>query len=431
MSKSGARPGGVAVGLAITVACPLLFTACGKSGRQPVASTPAPVSVVVATADRRDVPIVVELVARTEAVATVEMRANVEGRLMAMSFEEGRMVPKGQPLFRIDPRRYDAAVQAAKAAVEKAEADVEMAREQQHLVNAQSALRQAEAELLKTNQDVDRLKPLAARRAVPQRDLDAALAAQSSAAAAAEDARATLKTTSVNDRMGLQQARANLSAAKAALDKAELDLEETNIRAPMTGLIGRREVAVGNYVGRGEPTRLATISQIDPINVVFSIPEALYLRTRSEAIDRSGLDRIELVLSDNSVYPFKGRFASLGRAVDMKTGTLEIVARFPNAKGILLPGMFGRVRLAAETKPNAVLVPERSLFDVQGSKAVYVVTSDNKAALRSVVAEGSYEGKSIITRGLAGGESVVVEGIMKVRPGDPVAAQTAQARWAR
>jgi membrane fusion protein (multidrug efflux system) len=227
--------------------------------------------------------------------------------------------------------------------------------------------------------------------------------------------------------MGLRQAEAGLNAARAALQRAELDLEETSIRAPIGGLIGKLEVAVGNYVGRAEASRLATISQLDPIDAVFSIPEALYLRLQSKGVDRAALDRIELILADDSVYPFRGRFANLGRAVDTKTGTLQVEAQFPNAQGTLLPGMFGRVRMASETKPNAVLVSERALFDVQGSKALYIVTSENKVALRSVVAEGSYQNRSIITRGLEGGEKVIVEGILKVRPAQPVTAVTAPA----
>jgi len=385
-------------------------------------AAPTPVTVLVETAELGDVPILVDLVARTEAIATVEIRANVEGRLTEEAFHEGRMVRKGQTLFRIDPRRYEAEVRSAQAAVEKATADLEMAREQQRLVNAQSALRQTEANLSKTNQELERLKPLAARRAVPQRDLDAAIADQSSAAAAVEDARATLRTTTVGDRLGVQQAQAGLTAARAALEKAELDREETVICSPIDGLIGRVEVAAGNYVGRAEPSRLATISQIDPIQVVFSIPEALYLQTRTK-VQRSALERIELILADNSTYPSRGRVANVGRAVDPKTGTLQVVAEFPNPHGILLPGMFGRVRLAVETRHNAVLVSERALFDVQGSRAVYLVNPEKKAVLRSVAAEGSYQGKSIVTRGLSGGEAVIVEGILKVRPGQAVAAQ--------
>ena len=415
-----------AAGLSLTTLIVAANVGCGKSGDQGAASAPPPAVVVVETAERRAVPIVAELAARTAAVATVEIRANVEGRLTEMSFKEGNMVRKGQTLFRIDPRQYEAGVQSADAAVEKAEADLEMAREQQHLVNAQAALREAEASLLKANQDVERMKPLAARRAVPQRDLDAAIAAQSFASAAVEDARATVRTTTVSDRIGLRQAQAGLSAARAALQRAQMDLEETNIRSPINGLVGTVELSVGNYVGRGESNRLAIISQLDPINVVFGISEAVYLRT-VDKVDRKALQHIELILADDSVYPFQGRYTNIGRAVDEKTGTLLIEAQFPNPKGILLPGMSGKVRVNLENRPDAVLVSERALFDAQGSKAVYVVTPDNKVALRSVVTEGSYQGKRIVTKGLIGGEAVIVDGITKVRPGQPVTAQTDQA----
>ena len=173
-----------AVELSLATFCILFNGGCGKPGAQGAVRTTSPAAVLVETAERHEVPIMAELAARTQAVATVEIRANVEGRLTEMSFKEGNLVRKGQKLFQIDPRRYEAEVQSAGAVVEKAEADLEMAREQQHLVNAQSALREAEAALLRANQDAERMKPLAARRAVPQRDLDAAIAAQSSAAAA-------------------------------------------------------------------------------------------------------------------------------------------------------------------------------------------------------------------------------------------------------
>ena len=399
----------------------LVDAGCGKPAVQAAAG--APMAVMVETAERRQVPIMLELAARVEAIATVDIRANVSGRLTEMSFREGSVIKKGQMLFRIDARRYEAEVQAAEAAVEKAEADLEMAREQQHLVNAQSALRQAEANLLRANQDAERLKPLAARRAVPQRDLEAAIAVQSSAVAAVEDARATVRTTTVGDRMGLRQAQANLVAARAALDQAKLDVEQTAVRAPISGLIGRLEVSVGNYVERGDPRLLATIAQADPINVGFSIPETLYIHTTTGRVDHEALNHIELILADNTTYPFQGRYTTLGRAMDEKTGTLAMVAQFSNPRDVLLPGMSGRVRFAVESRPNAVLVSERAVFDAKGSQAVYVVGPDKKVAPRSVVTEGSYKGRSIITKGLGGGETVIVEGITKLRPGESVTAQ--------
>jgi len=413
-----------AAGVSVAAMWMCVTAGCGNLGPRSAAQ-PLATPVTVQTTERRDVPIIAELAARMEAAANVEIRANVEGRLIEMCFKEGNMVRKGQPLFRIDPRHYEAAVQAAAAAVEKAGADLEMTQEQQHLVNAESSLRQAEANLLRVNQDVERLKPLAARRAVPARDLDTAIAAQSSAAAAVEDARATVRTTRVSDRMGLRQAQANLTVAKAAFEMAKLDRAETNIRAPIAGLIGRAEVSVGNYVGRGELSRLATISQIDPINVVFGISETLYLQTVNK-IDRAALNRIQLILCDNSVYASLGRYTNIGRAVDDKTGTLLIVAQFPNPKGILLPGMTGRTRLTVGNRPDAILVPDQAVFDVPGSKAVYIVTPENKTAIRRIATDSSYQGKRIVTSGLRAGETVVVTGISQLHPGQAVSPRAAE-----
>lgn len=381
-----------------------------------------PAVVSVETAERRDIPLIVELPGRAEATAVVEIRANVEGRLTGMFFQEGRLIRKGQLLFRIDPRRYDAAVQSAAAIVEKAEADLEMAREQQRLVNAQSALRQAEANLLKSDQDVARLKPLAARRAVPARDLDTAVAAQSSAAAAVQDARATVRTTTVGDRMGIKQAQAGVTVARVALESATMDRAETEIRAPIGGLIGRAEVAVGNGVGRGGPSRLAAISQVDPIRIVFGISESLYLRT-VQTVEAAGLERMELILADGSVYPFRGRFTNLAGTVDEKTGTLPAVAQFANPKALILPGMTGRVRLDAGVRPNAVLVSERAVCEAAGAKSVYVVARDGRVARRGVVTDGSWQGRIVVTAGLEGGESVMVSGCSQLRPGQAVTTQ--------
>jgi membrane fusion protein, multidrug efflux system len=384
-----------------------------------------PVAVTVETVERRDIPVIAELAARMEAAANVEIRANVEGRLIEMSFKEGNMVREGQMLFRIDPRHYQAEAQRAGAAVERAEAELEMAKEQQHLANAQSALRQAEANLLKYNQDVERLRPLAARRAVPARDLDAAIAAQATAEAAAEDARANVRTVTAGDRIGLREAQANLTAANAAFEMAKLDLAETDIRTPIGGLIGRAEVSVGNYVGRGELIQLATVSQIDPINVVFGISEALYLHTVNK-IDRAALNHIELILADNSRYPYPGRYTNIGRAVDDKTGSLLLVAQFPNPKGVLLPGMTGLARLAVGNRRNAVLVSEHAVFDIPQSQAVYVVTSENKVELRKIVTDVSYQGMRTVKAGLEGGETVVVDGMSKLHPGHPVTPRAAR-----
>jgi membrane fusion protein (multidrug efflux system) len=165
---------------------------------------------------------------------------------------------------------------------------------------------------------------------------------------------------------------------------------------------------------------------VDPIHVVFGISETIYLRTVN-TVKTAALDRIELTLSDSSVYPFRGRFTHLEGGVDEKTGTLLAVAEFQNPKALLLPGMTGRVRFAVGNRRGAVLVPERALFDDRGSKAVYILTPENRVAIRRVVAEGSYQGKSVVTAGLEGGEAVIVEGGSKLRPGQPARPQAVRA----
>ena len=183
---------------------------------------------------------------------------------------------------------------------------------------------------------------------------------------------------------------------------------------------------MGNYVGPREQARLATISPLDPINIGFSIPEPLYILTYSKGIDRAAMAHLEFILADNSTYPLRGRYTNIGRAMDAKTGTIQIEAQFPNPTGMLVPGMSGRIRMPIETRKDAVLVSETAVLDIHGSKSVDIVTPENKVALRNVETEGSYLGKSIITKGLDGGETVIVEGMTNVRPGQPVSLKAAQ-----
>jgi membrane fusion protein (multidrug efflux system) len=205
-----------------------------------------------------------------------------------------------------------------------------------------------------------------------------------------------------------------------------LDFEETTIRAPIDGLIGRSELSVGNYVGRGDQSRLATISPLDPINVRFSIPESLYLKTYAK-IDRTAMEHLEFILADNSAYPFQGRYANIARSMDPKTGTIQIEALFPNPTGILVPGMSGRIRMPIQPHANAVLVPNPAVFDVNGEKAVDIVTPEKRVAIRIVETAGSYQNKTVVTKGLSGGEIVIVDGAAKLKAGDRVTTRPAKA----
>lgn len=371
---------------------------------------------------RQTVPVVSEFVARTTASATIEVRANVEGRLIEKTFQGGTAVHKGQVLFRIDPRRYQASLLAAKAALARATAELELAKAQEALVNARSNVRQTEANLDKTTRDLDRLRPLAQQKAVPERDLDSAIAAENVARAAYESAQASLRTTAVSDKVRIQEAEAAVETAKANLAKAELDLEETVLTSPVDGIIGRSEVSVGNYVGRSQNNLLATISSVNPINVEFSLPEADYLRLVKARLAGTAVQQpVDLILGDNSVFEHKGRFSVIERAVDETTGTIMIQMEFPNPASLLRPGQFARVRATTEQRPNAILLPEKALMEIQGAKSVYIVDAQNRAALRAVTVEGSYQGMAIVTSGLNGDEQVIVEGQVKIRPGAPVA----------
>jgi membrane fusion protein, multidrug efflux system len=393
---------------------------CSCSNGKPAtkAAGPPAMPVVVEEVRSRAVPVGAEFVARTTASGTIEIRPNVEGQLIEKTFQEGAPVQKGQVLFRIDPRRYEANVQAARAGLEKALAALELARSQENAVNARARLQQAEANLQKTSQDVARLRPLAAERAVPERDLDAAVASENVARAEKEGAEATVRTTAVSDRVRIRESEAAVEGAKANLARAELDLEDTVIRAPQSGLIGRAEVSAGNFVAAR--TLLATISGVDPINVEFNLPESDYLRlARLRANGGNTGSPLQLVLSDNSVYEYKGRASVAERAVDEKTGTILIQGEFPNPSRLLRPGQFARVSVVLEDRQGALLVPEKALIEVQGTRSLYVV-EEGRAALRSVTTDGRFESFAIITGGLKGDEKIIVDGQTKIRPGAPV-----------
>jgi membrane fusion protein (multidrug efflux system) len=276
------------------------------------------------------------------------------------------------------------------------------------------------ARLNKTDQDVNRLKPLAAQKAVPQQDYDDALASQKAARAAVEGGQASLNTTKVLQKSGIEQGQAAVEAGKAAIRQAELNVEYCRITSPIDGIAGTRQVAPGNLVGQGEATLLTTVSNVNPMRVFVSISEREYLtlqRMKAEGKLKAGSSDLELILADGTVFPHKGRIIIADRAVDLKTGTLSIVAQFPNPNALLRPGQFGRVRLAATVAENALLVPQKAVTEMQSAKIVYVVGADNKVALRSVSLGERVGQDYIITEGVKAGDRIIVEGVQKARPG--------------
>jgi len=408
------------------IALVISLTGCGEKGdeaKKGAAGSGGPaVSVVVAPVVQKTVPIYSELTARTDANDSVEIRARVKAFLMAQSYQEGMMVKKGQVLFTLDRREYDAQLMQARAQLARAEADLAQAKERTIVDTAQANLDVALAQLNKTDVDVNRLKPLAEQQAVPQQDYDNATAAQQAARADVEGRKASLNTSKVNQVATIQQAQAAVEAGKASVQQAELNIEFCNITSPIDGIAGTRAVAPGNLVGQGEATLLTTVSNVNPMRVFVSISEREYLnyqRLRTKG-RRTGAAELELILADGSVFPHKGHMIIADRAVDLKTGTLSIIAEFPNPDSLLRPGQFGRVKFPAATVENALLVPQKAVTEMQSAKVIYIVGPENKVQLRSVTLGERVGSDFIVTEGVKAGERIIVEGIQKVRPGSVV-----------
>ncbi|MFI5402413.1 MAG: efflux RND transporter periplasmic adaptor subunit [Planctomycetota bacterium] len=397
---------------------PLLAAACAKEATAPVA--PPPPVVVVAPAVQQDVPVYIESVAQTVAEDTVDIRARVEGVLLTMQFEEGKPVKKGALLFTIDPQEYEAALLGAKAKLAKGEADLKLAKEQVTVRAAEAAVAQSKARLRKAETDVARLTPLAAADAVPQQDLDNAEAALDVAKADLDAADANLTNAKLLEQVGVLLATAEVEGAKADVADAELNLGYCTIASPLDGLIGRKDVSVGNLVGRGESTLLASVSSIDPMRASFTISEQDYIRLSKAEAEKKAPPPFHLTLADGAAYPLEGTFVVTERQVDVRTGTLVLEARFPNPKGLLKPGQFGRVKAVAETIKDAVVIPQRAVMEQQSAKIAYVVKEDKTVELRTVTLGERFENGVVVREGIKAGENVIVDGQMKTRPGQPV-----------
>jgi membrane fusion protein (multidrug efflux system) len=407
--------------LAATAASALLAGGCGskKETAEENATTPA-VAVVVAPVVQKTVPLYTELTARTDATNSVDIRARVKAFLKTQNYTEGALVKLRQVLFTLDSREYDAQLKQAQAQLSRGEANLAQAQDKTVTATAEANLGIAKARLNKADQDVKRLKPLAEQKAVPLQDYDNALAEQQGARADVEGRQASLNTAEVNQKASIELAKAEIDAARASVRQAQLNIEYCTIRSPIEGIAGIRQVGPGNLVGQNEATLLTTVSKINPLRVYISISEADYLkyqRLKSAGKLKAGAGGLELILADGSTFPEKGRLIIADRAVDLKTGTLNLVAEFPNPKALLRPGQFARVRLAESIAEGALLIPQKSVMEMQSAKIAYVVNQENKVALRTVTLGDRVGQDYIVTEGLKPGERVVAEGIQKVRPG--------------
>ena len=359
----------------------LLAAGCGKEQK---AAPPPPPSVEVSEVIRKDVPVYMEWVGTTDGLVNATIQAQVTGYLVKQNYREGEFVKKGQVLFEIDPRTFQAAVDAAKG-----------------------SLTQAEARWETSKANLQRVRPLAAKNAVSQKDLDDNIGAELSSRAAVE-------------------------SAKAQLDTAQLNLGFTRIDSPVDGIAGIAKAQIGNLVGPGQIQELTAVSTVDPIKAYIAISEQEYMKFRRGKGEQAGEKAaeaipLELILADGTVYPHKGKVALADRQVDVKTGTMRLGALFPNPGNLLRPGQYGTVRATMETKKGALLVPQRAVTEVQGKFLVAVVGSDNAVELRPVVPAERVGSLWVIDKGLKPGETVVVEGVQKVKTGVRVAPTQAAA----
>ena len=409
------------VGAALLVA----FTACERGDAKASKQAEAPIpTVLVVEVPQRTVQVAADFVARTEAVPTVEIRARISGVLEHVRFREGSEVKKGQVLFVIQQAEYSAALQSARAQLAKAEADLLRAKDTSVVERQRAQLDQSKADLGKNQADVARYRPLVKEQAIPQQDLDTALSREEAARAGVQAAEAALKDSVLSQRTAIQLAEAAVESGKASVTQADLNLQYTTIESPISGIVSKLSVDVGNLVGKGDPTLLATVSSINPIFADFSLTEADYLRLvkRIPTLGRGEVARnqrptLDLVLADGSVFPQKGIPIFVDRAIDQKTGTIQVRAEFPNPQWVLRPGQFGRVRAVTEEVPNAILVPQVAVQELQGAKTVLVVGEGDKVVQRTVTLREPYQDFYIVTAGLKPGERVIVEGLQKARPG--------------
>ena len=400
----------------------LFVGGCSKKDAGHASTAPPPPTVVVEKIDQRTVPIYSEYVGQTRADETVELRARVEGILQKVYFREGMPVRKGQLLFTIDKRPFEANVQSAKAALAKSAADLAQAKQRTDVIKAQAELADTEATYSKTQSDLARVAPLAKEKAVTELELDAAVAAEKSAKEKRNAAQANLTNLEASVKYTIERAQAEVSAAQARLIQTQLDLSYCDIYSPINGVIGFLQVDEGNLVGRGDATLLATVSLANPLLVDFNLSEVEYLKLtdRNNPGSRASKAQFKLILSDDSVHPEPGTFKVLDRSVDPATGTMKVEASFPNPSSYLRPGQFARIRVAVSEKENAILVPQKAIQELQGAKTVMVVDAQNKVQVRTVRLGDKAENYYIVLEGLNAGERVIVEGMQKARPGSEV-----------
>lgn len=371
----------------VALACAIALTACGKDDAQPAqsaAQSGAPqIPVGVVTATPGEVGVVTELPGRIEASRVAEVRARSAGIVQKRLFTEGSDVKAGQTLFRIDAATYEASAQSARA-----------------------SLARAEANLTQTTAQLERFRPLVEANAISKQDF-------------------------VNAESAQKQAQAEVAAAKAAVRSADITLGYASVTAPISGRIGQSLVTEGALVGQGEATPLAVIQQINPVYVNFtqSATEAFKLR---KAMDEGKLKaagqqaaEVRVMLDDGTEYENTGKLLFSDLSVDAGTGQVTLRAEIPNPKGLLLPGLYVRIRMEQAQATNAISVPQQAVTRTEQGDTVSVVSADGQVSVRPVKVSMASGNRWVIQEGLEAGEQVMVDGFQKLQmvpPGTPVKA---------
>ena len=380
----------LAVGGVLCLIMVALIVGAGCSSKQALGAAGA-TDVEVTVVEQKDVPIYGEWIGTLDGLVNADVRAQVTGYLLKQGYQEGSFVRQGQLLFQIDPRPFQAALDQA----------------QGQLAQAKASLANAEAVQRRTELDVNRYTPLAKEQAASQQDLDNAVQNNFAAIATVATARAQIKTL------------------EAAVETAQINLDFTRLIAPIDGIAGQAQLQVGALVNPNSGP-VTSISTVEPIKVYFTVGEPQYLAWRRRFptdASRAEADknlRLQLVLADGSTYAHEGRFYFADRQVSESTGAIRIAGLFPNPDNVLRPGGYGKVRAVIRMQKDALLVPQRSVTELQGGYQVAVVDANNKVNIRTVTVGDRVGSDWVIADGIKPGERIVVEGVQKLRAGATV-----------
>src|SRR5258706_2513869 len=397
---------------AALVLIPAALVAAGCTRSSASADPRRPPDVEVALVQQKDVPVYREWIGTLDGLVNAAIRAQVTGYLLRQDYSEGSFVRKGQLLFEIDPRPFQAAVDQALGQLAQSSAQVALARAQ--LLDAQARLVSTEANQRRTQLDVDRYTPLMQQQAITQQEFDNATQNNLSVKAQVEAAKAQTETAKAQ----ILASNAAVEAARAALETAQVNRGFTRLTSPIDGIAGTAQIQIGNLVSSAT-NAITTVSTVDPIKANFTVSEQEYIRfaRQDRPMMRLGF---ELILGDESIYSHYGNFGFADRQVNQSTGAIQLTALFPNPGNVLRPGQYGKVRAATGTIHGALLVPQPAVVELQGSYQVAVVDDKNTVSIETVKVGDRVGSMWVITEGLKPGQRVVVEGAQKAVPGKTV-----------